>query len=183
MIFFSFSPPPPGVWGFGVWGQGRSPWPQRGPRGAPLFIKLDESLDFRLESKMKFVVATNQILKFHKTKTEPLQMLLAALHSFPWILWVVEISKIGQCKVFGNLKFGEFNSHSNSTKVWHFLKDHDFFWNRVEICDFKKITIFFEMTRFQKKITIFFEIELKFAKTLYLFYTTNDTTRNFMYML
>ena len=98
-IWWSFSPfllPPPGVWGFGVWGQGRSPWPQRGPRGAPLFIKLDESLDFRLESKMKFVVATNQILKFHKTKTEPLQMLLAALHSFPWILWVVEISKIGQ---------------------------------------------------------------------------------------
>ena len=83
---FSFSPPHPGVWGFGVWGQGRSPWPQRGPRGAPLFIKLDESLDFRLESKMKFVVATNQILKFHKTKTEPLRVLLAALHSFPWIL-------------------------------------------------------------------------------------------------
>ena len=95
-LFLLFSPSPPGVWGFGVWGQGRSPWPQRGPRGAPLFIKLDESLDFRLESKMKFVVATNQILKFHKTKTESLQMSLAVLHFFPWILWVVEISKIGQ---------------------------------------------------------------------------------------
>ena len=85
-LLLPFLPPPPGVWGFGVWGQGRSPWPQRGPRGAPLFIKLDESLDFRLESKMKFVVATNQILKFHKTKTEPLRVSLAALHSFPWIL-------------------------------------------------------------------------------------------------
>ena len=74
-------PPPPGFGGLGFGGKGRSPWPQRGPRGAPLFIKLDESLDFRLESKMKFVVATNQILKFHKTKTEPLRTYLVIFFS------------------------------------------------------------------------------------------------------